>query len=408
METNPDKFKFWQKAITEATARVMLAPVAFSGAPALEQDEFAQPPLAVVFEERPELPKECLYPSYETAEELRFDCNRPSIVKDVVIVDFGDDNDQLIQEIAIYSNQMVDDVASGVVDVKFEVVEASPQAKKAYDTATSEQGCVEDSPESKPSNLLKTFMPELAGQNVIALSPLPSCNPNLAGQGNHLTNRADVFNVQIHNKEYFDALIEHISRVAVHELGHSVLSLGHSGELSDAAYLVSNLNIDQILAGLPIYHQYDGYSVMGEWADYPLPPEFFDCVPEFKDIHEERSPLAAEVYSSSKTLSYTEAASGQYFSISLDDVVELSAVDDPTDNSAAVTFSELNIVPSFDDGELTYDIRLKSLWGCDLAQVGSLQINGENNQGQVNFTVNNQNYVIANDGRIITLELVNS
>lgn len=408
--SSPENIGFWQKAATETTVRVMLAPIVFAGAPALEQNEFDQPSLVVVAEERPELPKECIFPSYETAEQLRFDCNRPSITKDVVIVDFGDDNDQLIQDITTSSDQMIDDVMNGVVDINFEIVEASSQAKAAYKVATSEHGCTDESPEARPSNLARTLMPELAGKNIIALSPLPSCNKNLGGIGNHMTKEADVFNVQVHNEQYSDALVSHVGRVGVHEAGHSVLSLGHSGELSNDTYLETALNVDQILAESPTYHQYDGYSVMGsgEWADYPLLPEFFDCIPEFKDIHEERNPLSANIYSQPKTLSYAEAARGQYFSVGLDNVVEISAVDDPTDSSAAVTFNEVNIVPNFDEGELAYEIRLKSLWGCDLAQVGSLQIPNVDNKGQVQITVNKQVYVITNDGKNITLELANS
>jgi hypothetical protein len=404
--SSSENIGFWQKAATEATARVMLAPIVFSGASALEQNEFDHPPLVVVAEERPELPQKCFYPSYEAAEELRFDCNRPSIIKNVVIVDFGDSNDQLVQDIAVYSDRMIDDVMGGVVDINFEIVEASSQAKETYIAATNEHGCTDENPESRPSNLARTYMPELAGKNIIALSPLPSCNENLAGLGNHMTKEADVFNVQIHNEEYNGALASHVGRVSVHEAGHSVLALGHSGELSNDMYLETSINVDQILAESPTYHQYDGYSVMGggEWADYPLLPEFFDCISEFKDMHDERNPLSANIYSQSETLSYAEAARGQYFSVGLDNVVELSAVDDPTDSSSAVTFSELNIVPSFEDGELIYELRLKSLWGCDLAQVGSLHIFGED-QGEVNFMANGENYSIIAEDQNITLTL---
>lgn len=415
METNnPGSINFWQKAITDVTARAMLAPVAFSGAPALEQNEFDQPPLVVVAEERPELPKACLYPSYESSKELRFDCNRPSIVKDIVIVDFGDDNDQLVEDVAAYSNVMITEVTSGVVDVDFEIIEASEAAKNEYQQRTQETGCTDDtSREAKPSSIAKQLMPEeIAGRIVIALSPLPACNENVAGLGNYITGQADVFNVETETEEYRDSYVRHVGRVVVHEAGHSVLKFGHSGDLGEYFPLIQSqtVKLDQTLAQPLSFEEYAGFSVMGsgEFADYPILPDFFDCSPEFTEAHGTDNPLESPVESQPVTLSYGQIARGQYASIGLDQPIEMPVVNGLNKPESFIRFNQVNIVPRYEYGNVSFWVMLKSVTGCNLARVGTFHIPYEDYGNEVSLELNNQTYSIVDNGQTITFSLANS
>lgn len=315
----------------------------------------------------PEQPGVCAWPYQYSFYETQT-CDTPLITAEVAVAYMGD-NPQDAQEIIDYADELETDLFRGILDLSFTVIETD-SLKDEYDDLLDD-GCLQKS----PGDMLVKKEPIIAENDyLLTLSPDPDCNG--AGGRANKDGTADVYGVSGQNHDIVDDAL-----TVIHEMGHEVLGLGHSGRLNgdfntlDISPVNDNIKVGDYIESSSSFEQYSGTSVMGSdsFAYFPVHTALFSCSHLIDQAHGEESPYIKELVDEAVSIGVEEEHKGITLGVDLEFPIYRDVLDNPSGEPSRIKFDKLIVYPNFNPaGSTAVVVYLFSSQECTSAEIAIL------------------------------------